>query len=123
MDDWITVKLRYLFDFSRLPIAIVTGIFLTYTVALILIFLYKLVRDMEIKKKPVEVAVPEEVFVKPDLSKLKAEYLAALAAIETSFNADPTKIRTTYEALSSTVREFVYKATGTKVNKLTLSEI
>lgn len=117
-----TVKLRQLFDFSRIPIAIVAGLFAALTVALILMVLYSLLKDVEKKEKPV-VEKQEEVFVKEDLAKLKSRYMAALAAIETEFNKDPTKIRPAYEGMSKVVREFVYKATGTEVNKLTLSEI
>jgi hypothetical protein len=57
------------------------------------------------------------------MTKLKAQYLASLDQLEAKFNEDTTKIRPAYEGMSIIVREFVYKATGTEVDKFTLSEI
>lgn len=117
-----TINLRRPFDFSVVPIAIVGGIFAAITVAIILMVLYSLVKDMK-KKEKVEKVVEQPVFVKPDLSKLKAAYIAKLNAIEEKYNQDQTGIRPAYESMSKVVREFVYKATGTEVDKFTLAEI
>ena len=114
-----TINLRRLFDFSQLPIIITGVLFALLTVAIILMYLYKLLKDY--KPKPKEAPAP--VFVKPDMTKLKAEYLASLDSIEAEFNKDTTKIRPAYEGMSRIVREFVYKATGTEVDKFSLSEI
>ena len=65
----------------------------------------------------------QAVFVKPDLAKLKAVYIAKLNEIEEKYNQDKTRIRPAYEGMSKVVREFVYKATGTEVDKFTLAEI
>ena len=114
-----TVDLRRLFDFSQVPI-IVTGVILAaLTVAICLMFLYSILKAY--KPKPKEEQKP--VFVKPDMTKLKAQYLASLDQLEAKFNEDTTKIRPAYEGMSIIVREFVYKATGTEVDKFTLSEI
>ena len=90
------------------------------TVAIILMFLYSILSKYKKKEKKVE---EKPVFVKPDMVKLKAQYLASLDAIEKEFNNDTTRIRPAYEKMSIVVREFVYKATGTEVDKFTLSEI
>ena len=82
-------------------------------------FIYDLLKAY----KPKENEAPVPVFVKPDMTKLKAQYLASLDKIEARFNEDTTKIRPAYEGMSIVVREFVYKATGTEVDKFTLSEI
>ena len=66
-----TINLRRPFDFSVVPIAIVGGIFAAITVAIILMVLYSLIKDMK-KKEKVEKVAEQPVFVKPDLSKLKA---------------------------------------------------
>ena len=116
-----TINLRQLFDFSIVPLLITGGLLAALTIAIILMFLYDLIKD--IKRKEKEVIVEEPVFVKPDMTKLKAEYLAALDALEKKYNEDTTKIRPAYEGMSRIVREFVYKATGTKVDKFSLFEI
>lgn len=117
-----TVNFRRLFDFSQLPIIITAAVLAALTVAIVLYFLYSLLKDMKKKEKVVEEA-PKPVFVKPDLAKLKAEYIDKLNKIEIKYNEDTTKIRPAYEGMSKVVREFVYKATGTEVDKFTLAEI
>ena len=91
------------------------------TIAIILMFLYSLLKDY--KRKPKEVIEEKPVFVKPDMSKLKADYLSLLDGIEAKFNEDPTKIRPAYEGMSRVVRDFVFRATGTEVDKFALYEI
>ena len=117
-----TVNFRRLFDFSQLPIIITAAFLAALTIAIILMFLYNLLKDIQKKEKPAEEA-PQPVFVKPDLAKLKAEYIDKLNKIEIRYNEDTTKIRPAYEGMSKVVREFVYKATGTEVDKFTLAEI
>ena len=116
-----TIKLRRLFDFSQLPIIITGAVLAVLTVAIVLMFLYTLLKNY--KKKPKEVVEEKPVFVKPDMTKLKAEYLSLLDGIEAKFNADPTKIRPAYEGMSRVVRDFVFRATGTEVDKFALYEI
>ena len=118
-----TINLRRLFDFSQLPI-IITGVVLAVlTVAILLMFLYSILKNLEMKQKEAEPVVEEKVFVKPDMTKLKAEYLALLDGIEAKFNEDTTKVRPAYEGMSRVVRDFVYRATGTEVDKFALYEI
>ena len=116
-----TINLRRLFDFSQLPIVITAAIFAALTVAILLMFLYTLLKNYKPKEKIIE--EPVKVFVKPDMTNLKSEYMAALDKLEAKFNEDTTKIRPAYEGMSILVREFVYKATGTEVDKFSLSEI
>ncbi len=118
-----TINLRRLFDFSQLPIIITGAILAVLTVSIILMFLYQLLKDWKRKEKEQKQIVEEKVFVKPDMTKLKAEYLALLDGIEAKFNEDPTKIRPAYEGMSRVVRDFVYRATGTEVDKFALYEI
>ena len=116
-----TINLRRLFDFSQLPIIITGAVLAALTIAIVLMFLYSLLKDY--RKKPRQVIEEKPVFVKPDMSKLKTEYLALLDGIEAKFNQDPTKIRPAYEGMSRVVRDFVYRATGTEVYKFALYEI
>lgn len=116
-----TINLRRLFDFSQLPIIITGAVLAALTIAIVLMFLYSLLKDY--RKKPRQVIEEKTVFVKPDMSKLKTEYLALLDGIEAKFNQDPTKIRPAYEGMSRVVRDFVYRATGTEVDKFALYEI
>ena len=118
-----TINLRRLFDFSQLPIIITGAVLAVLTVAIILMFLYTILKNMELKQKQTEVVVEQKVFVKPDMTKLKAEYLALLDGIEAKFNEDTTKVRPAYEGMSRVVRDFVYRATGTEVDKFALYEI
>ena len=116
-----TIDLRRLFDYSSLPI-LITGVVLGLLTLLIIgMFLYGVLKNLKVKTK--EKVVEEPVFVKQDIAKLKTQYLAALDKIEASYNQDTTKIRPAYEGMSKVVREFVYKATGTEVDKFTLAEI
>ena len=114
-----TINLRRPFDFSVTPIAIVGGIFAALTVIVLLMVLYNLIKNMRKAEKVVEEVEEQVVFVRPDLAKLKAAYIAKLNEIEEKYNQDKTKIRPAYESMSKVVREFVYKATGTEVDKLT----
>ena len=117
---YVTVKFRQLFDFSKLPILIVAAVLALLTIAIVVMY----VKSWWVRKKKVEKPVEvEEEFVAPDLGKLKGTYLAKLDEIEAKFNQDPTQIRPAYEGMSKVVREFVYKATGTEVDKFTLAEI
>ncbi len=116
-----SINLRRLFDFSRLPIAITAAVLGLLTLVIIFMFLYDLLKDLKRKEKPA--VVEEKIFVKPDMEKLKAEYLALLDGIEAKFNQDTTAIRPAYEGMSRVVRDFVYRATGTEVDKFTLKEI
>lgn len=116
-----TINLRRLFDFSQLPIIITGAVLAALTVAIILMILYSLLKDY--KKKPRQVTEEKPVFVKPDMTKLKTEYLSLLDGIEAKFNEDPTKIRPAYEGMSRVVRDFVFRATGTEVDKFALYEI
>ena len=118
-----TINLRRLFDFSQLPIIITGAVLAVLTVAIILMFLYTILKNMELKQKQTEEVVEQKVFVKPDMTKLKAEYLALLDGIEAKFNEDTTKVRPAYEGMSRVVRDFVYRATGTEVDKFALYEI
>ena len=116
-----TINLRRLFDFSKLPIVITAAVLGLLTIAIVLMLLYNLLKDWKRKEKP-EV-IEEKVFVKPDMDKLKTEYLALLDGIEAKFNEDTTKIRPAYEGMSRVVRDFVYRAAGTEVDKFALYEI
>lgn len=118
-----TINLRRLFDFSQLPIIITGAVLAVLTVAIILMFLYTILKNMELKQKEAEEVIEQKVFVKPDMTKLKAEYLALLDGIEAKFNEDTTKVRPAYEGMSRVVRDFVYRATGTEVDKFALYEI
>jgi GTPase Era involved in 16S rRNA processing len=85
--------------------------------------LYNRIKNRRKAEKVVEEVQEQVFFVKPDLAKLKAAYIAKLNEIEEKYNQDKTKIRPAYESMSKVVREFVYKATGTEVDKFTLAEI
>ena len=53
-----TVNLRRLFDFSQLPIVITAAIFAALTVAILLMFLYTLLKNYKPKEKIIEEPAP-----------------------------------------------------------------
>lgn len=115
-----SVNFRQLFDFDKLPIIIVGAALALLTIIIVVMY----VKSLWVKKQKVQQPVYQEPeFVAPDLNKLKGTYLSQLDQIEAKFNEDPTQIRPAYEGMSRVVREFVYKATGTEVDKFTLHEI
>ena len=69
-----TINLRRLFDFSMLPIIITVVVLALLTVAIVLMYLYGLLKQYQPKPKE-EVVEQKPAFVKPDLSKLKADFL------------------------------------------------
>ena len=119
------IKLRKMFQYSTVPIMVVGALLAAVTLAIIIYIIVRIVSRLlkNRKKKPEIVVVRETSWTKPDMAKLRAEYLARLDAIEADFNKDTTGIRPAYENMSRTVREFAYKATGVAVDKYTLSEI
>ena len=52
-----TINLRRLFDFSQLPIIITGAVLAVLTVAIILMFLYTILKNMELKQKQTEEVV------------------------------------------------------------------
>ncbi len=115
-----SVKLRNMLDYSTLPIIIVGGLLVLIT---LLAVIYILVRVYKSRKSKRKITAKELLWTKPDMAKLKKEYLAKLARIESAFETDPTLIRPTYEKMSKLIRSFAYRATGIEVQKYTLYEI
>ena len=115
-----SVKLRNMLDYSTLPIIIVGTVLLLITIVAVI---YILVRVIKSKKNKRKITAKELFWTKPDMERLKKEYLAKLARIEEAFLADPTLIRPTYEKMSKLIRNFAYQATGIEVQKYTLYEI
>ena len=116
-----TINLRRLFDFSQLPI-IITGVVLAVlTVAILLMFLYSILKNLEMKQKELEPVVEEKVFVKPDMTKLKAEYLALLDGIEAKFNCTRSA-RPSIRILPSSSANTISRS-STKFRKVTLGII
>ena len=107
-------------DYSTLPIIIVGGLLVLIT---LLAVIYILVRVYKSRKSKRKITAKELLWTKPDMAKLKKEYLAKLARIESAFETDPTLIRPTYEKMSKLIRSFAYRATGIEVQKYTLYEI
>ena len=108
-----TVNFRRLFDFSQLPIIITAAVLAALTVAIVLMFLYNLLKDMKKKEKPVEEA-PKPVFVKPDLAKLKAEYIDNL-----KMNGPSATNSVQYLTLAGSVFYDVYTIAGVQATEPT----
>lgn len=117
------IELRKMFEYSLIPIYVVGGLLALVTLIIIIYIAVKLIKRSLAKRKKPEVVVAEPTWTRPDMTKLKAEYLAKIDEIEAEFNNDTTKIRSAYEKMSITVREFAYKATGVPTDKYTLEDI
>ena len=109
----ITVELQESFSYWPVILFIIAGIIGT----LLILFLKIKPR----KKKPhvpvVKPAAPQ------NLMALKGKYINALTEIELNRNADKINDRQAFQAVSRVVRDFVYAATGIKVQNYTLMEI
>lgn len=107
----ITVKLQELFSYLPVILFVLTGIIGT---ALILFL------PLRRKKNHIPVSKP----VAPQsLASLKYKYICALSEIEQNRIADKITDRQAFQSLSKLVRDFVYAATGIKVQNYTLMEI
>ena len=115
-----SVKLRNMLDYSTAPIVIVGALLLLITLVVVIYILVRVIKSRKNKRK---VTAKELLWTKPDMNKLKKDYLARLEKIEKTFLADPTLIRPTYEKMSKLIRNFAYEATGIEVQKYTLYEI
>ena len=115
-----SVTLQKMLDYSTLPIIIVGSAILLITLVAVVYILVRVYKNRKSKRK---MTAKELLWTKPDMEKLKKEYLAKLERIESAFEADPTLIRPTYEKMSKLIRNFAYRATGIEVQKYTLYEI
>lgn len=115
-----SVKLRNMLDYSTAPILIVGVLLLLITLVVVIYILVRVIKSRKNKRK---ITAKELLWTKPDMNKLKQEYLARLEKIERTFLEDPTLIRPTYEKMSKLIRNFAYEATGIEVQKYTLYEI
>lgn len=85
------------------------------------LFAMYLIRKLK-KRKPKPAPVP----VKPapvGIDVLRSRYLAELAKLEKAFSEGQLELRDAYQKISSVIRNFVFEATGIKVQNYTLDEI
>ena len=115
-----SVTLRKMLDYSTAPIIIVGSLLILITLVAVIYILVRFIKSRKSKRKMTAKAL---LWTKPDMERLKKEYLAKLERIESAFEADPTSIRPTYEKMSKLIRSFAYNATGIEVQKYTLYEI
>ena len=115
-----SVTLRKMLDYSTMPIVIVGSLIAVITLIAVVYILVRVIKSRKNKRKVTAKAI---FWTKPDMDRLKKEYLTKLERIESAFNADPTLIRPTYEKMSKLIRSFAYRATGIEVQKYTLYEI
>lgn len=109
----ITVKLQELFSYSPLIIFIVAGVIIT----LLILFL-----PLKRKKKKPNIPVAKPV-APESLASLKYKYTCILSQLEQDCLAKKISDRQAFQTLSKIVRDFVYAATGIKVQNYTLMEI
>jgi len=115
-----TVELQKMFKYSPWPITIVSILLALVTAVLIWLIISKIISNRKAGRKN---TIKSLMWIRPDMQKLKQEYLARLIKIEMEFDSDPTQIRGAYEKMSLLIRDFAYKATGIEVLKYSLSEI
>ncbi len=115
-----SVNLQKMFKYSAWPVTMAAAALALAVLILILLILGGIIRNKRAGRKN---TIREILWSKPDIEKLKQEYLARLLKIEMEFDSDTTKIRPAYEQMSVLIREFVFRATGIEVLKYTLTEI
>lgn len=115
-----TVEVQKMFKYSATPIVITAAALIAVTLLLIAMILWKIFKN---KKEGKKNTIKSILWIKPDMEKLRQEYLAKLMKVEMEFDADTTQIRYAYERMSRLIRDFAYKATGIDVMKYSLSEI
>ncbi len=115
-----TVELQKMFKYSATPIVITVAALIAVTLLLIAMILWKIFKN---KKEGKKNTIKSILWIKPDMERLRQEYLAKLMKIEMEFDSDTTQIRLAYERMSRLIRDFAYKATGIDVMKYSLSEI
>ena len=113
MQQYITVELQEQFSYWPVILWIIVGLAGTL---LILFLRFK----FNPKKKP----FPKPKAIAPQsLAALKEKYNRALNGIESARLEEQISDRQAFQALSKIVRDFVFEATGIKVQNYTLSEI
>lgn len=115
-----TVDLQKMFKYSAWPITLTSLALAVVTLILIAMIVSRIIRNRRAGRKNTIKAI---LWEKPDMQRLKQEYLAKLHHIEMEFDSDKTRIRPCYEKMSVLIRDFAYKATGIEVLKYSLSEI
>lgn len=109
----ITVDLQNHFSYFPVILLILFGLAGT-----LLILFLPLIKFKKKSHVPVVKPAPPQ-----SIATLKNKYLKVLADIEQNRQADKITDRQAFQALSRVVRDFVYKATGIKVQNYTLMEI
>ncbi len=109
----ITVELQESFSYWPVILFIVIGLIGT----LLILFLRIKPRTQKPKVPVVKPAPPANIMA------LKAKYLNALYEVELNRNENKITDRQGFQAVSRIVRDFVYAATGIKVQNYTLMEI
>lgn len=115
-----SVELQKMFRYSFEPIAWTILALVITTLILIAMIIWKIMKNKSEGRKN---TIKSILWIKPDMERLKQEYLARLLKIEMEFDADTSRIRPAYENMSKLIRDFAYKATGIEVMKYSLSEI
>ncbi|MBR1796933.1 MAG: hypothetical protein IJ757_02830 [Clostridiales bacterium] len=115
-----TVDLQKMFKYSAGPITMAALALAVVTALIIAWIIARMIRNKKAGRKN---TIKSLMWSKPDMVKLRQEYLAKLMNIEMEFDADTTRIRPAYEKMSVLIRDFVYRATGVEVLKYTLTEI
>ena len=109
----ITVKLQEAFSYLPLILFIIAGIIGT----LLILFL-----SFKRKKKKPDIPVAKPV-APESLASLKYKYTLILSRLEQDCLGKKIDDRQAFQSLSKIVRDFVYAATGIKVQNYTLMEI
>lgn len=112
LTEVITVKLQE--SFSYFPV--ILFIFLGLAGTLLILFLP--LKFKKKKKVPVPKPAPPQ-----SIATLKEKYIKVLNDIEQKRSEEAITERQAFQALSKVVRDFVYAATGIKVQNYTLMEI
>lgn len=111
------VKLQDMFSYSKAVVIIAAALFLAFGIFCLVLFLLRQKKRREEMKLRIE--EPPEF----TMEKLKSKYVIMLSRLGEKYSSENRENRKGYEELSRMVRNFVYEATGIKVQYYTLEDI
>ena len=112
-----SVGLQDAFSYAKWPMIALASVLVLFGIYLLLVFILKKI-NMKEKPKPVVVKEPPK-----DIEMLKRKYLKDLYDLSVEFSSDRVNLRKAYQRMSAIIRNFVFEATGVKVQNYTLDDI
>lgn len=116
------VKLQDPFSYSLLPV-IITGMIVAAFIIFIIVRKIIIIRkNAKIHKKMV-IEDRRRELTEEEILQIKKEYISQLIKIQEGYDNGQLAMRDTYQRISASIREFVFKVTDIEVHNYTLTDI